>query len=198
MKDILDTSQDALGSLPTGWVGTLVAGCMVDEPLGASESVLEASDDWPVPTGPGGLLFMDRGRLSRGTIERIVRKYGLSNVLEEDVPKPTHWKTKKKLRREKYYRSERAAKLLRDKWLRTTPDGLWYYYRHLTTKKGFSWDISFDEFQSIMQVEVDGLLLYEYLFNIYRLDKTNKSYTVNSIVIKERYTGTVLYSSTVY
>jgi hypothetical protein len=193
---ILDPTLEAPETRFEEGGATPVAGGMYDGGYTPVQSDSEGID-WPVPSGPGGLFFLDRRELSRGTIERITSKYGLKDVLSEAKPKRVHWKRRKKLRSEKYFRCERKSKLARDKWLTSTPDGLWHYYKRLTTKKGFSWEISYEDFYSIMTREVDSRCIYEYLFNIYRVDKTRKSYTVDSIVIKERYSNIVLYSITV-
>jgi hypothetical protein len=198
-KDILksdDLVERVLSDFEKGGA-THVAGGMYDGGYAPVQSDLAPLPEPFVSPGPAGLLFLDRSKLSRGTIERILRKYGLKDVLSSR-PKPEHYATRRAKRRDKYRRVERESKLRRDKWLKTTPDGLWYFYREYAKKRGLSWDIDFDDWMKVMYRELpDGRLIYEVLFFVERLDKSNKSYTLDSVAIVERYSKAVLYSTVV-
>lgn len=105
-----------------------------------------------------------------------------------------HWKTKKKRRRGWYWKNERRSKLARDRWLISTPEGLWFHYKRLATKKKRQWLIDKEAFAEVMHSVPEGgsLELWKYIFFIYRIDK-NKDYTIDNIYIVDRYTKKELY-----
>lgn len=156
--------------------------------------------DFELPKGPAGLLFWeDRSRLSRGTIERIKKKYKLGDSDFEEKPKKLHPATRKKRRRAKYWKYERAGKARRDSLEKSTPERMWRWYRTYQKKKGLSWDVTLEEFVLLMSTTVDDVEggepveLFNYDFYIYRKDKSSKSFNINNIIIKDRYTNNILY-----
>lgn len=103
-----------------------------------------------------------------------------------------HYKRRLKRRREKYWRVERKYKLKRDEWMKTTAEGLWFDYKNRWKRKNVLFTISEEEFLSLMYTMVDDRYIYEYLFNIYRLD-ISKPVSIDNLTIVDRYTSTKLY-----
>lgn len=179
-------------------IDTPIQDIPVDGPLGAGEGLAEASlEDLlrqsifgsveGVGETPVGLRVWELD-LSPGTKHRLAKKHKIKGISK----RPEHHATRKRKRREKYWRCQREGKLRRDAWLKTTPEGLWMYYKRLTTRKGHEWNVDRDSFLEVMYTPVRGECIYKYLFNIYRIDKS-LGYSLDNIIIVDRYTEEQLY-----
>lgn len=196
------SSWEALGASLEEGGASPVAGGMYDggqkpvqEVLAPSEGRLDGVSGWvdTVPRGPAGLFFVRRENMSRGSIVRILRKYGLEDVLEPRREKKPHYKVRRQARRAKYWRYQRPGKLRRDEREKTTPEGLYRIYRNDWRKKGRDWRITLEDWMEVQYRQVDGMYIYNYIYNIYRLDKNSNIVDINSIYIVDRYTNKILY-----
>lgn len=135
---------------------------------------------WDHPMSPGTRhRLMEKAR-------RLERKCGARG--------PKHHNTRRKKRREEYLRWEREGKLRRDRWLTSCPEGLFLYYKRLAKRKGAAWEFTKEQFVELMNTPVRGVPLYQYIFNLVRLDK-KLGYSSTNIVVLDRYTKEVLYST---
>jgi hypothetical protein len=200
-RDILCGCEDAVETSRSDSGGE----CSTLGRVDTSEAILERSRGLPeasenegwgtsleLPRGPAGLLYLDRSQLSRGFLKRIERKYNLAPGWDKE--KPVHHMTRKKIRRDAYHRWEGGSKRReREDALKSTPEGLWKWYKWYSTTKGFSWEISLEEWMGIMTTLVNGAAIAYYDFYIYRIDKSIKIYNIYNIYIVDRYTKELLY-----
>lgn len=189
----MDDSLHGVLSQSEGVPGSPVAGVPPDEPQRGWEELLEASQEAINQLGgelPLKVRLWDL-ELSPGTRLRLKMK---EKKAEQRRARPEHYKVRRARRRAEYWAWERESKLRRDRWMCSTPEGFWFYYKNLTKKKGFIWDIAKEDFIEILSRETaSGLRIYERIFDLVRLDKSNKRYSLDNIAILDRYTREKLY-----
>ncbi len=183
--------------------GSPVAGGGPNEAQGAVEEAREASDtgicaredelDIQVTERPVYLRVWDHP-MSPGTRFRLLEK---SRRLEHKrgARGSKHHNTRRRKRREKYWKYQRAGKLRRDKWLTSCPEGLYLYYKRIAKRRKAAWEFTKEQFVELMNSTYKGVALYEYVFNLVRLDK-KLGYNISNITIVDRYTKEVLYTNT--
>lgn len=125
--------------------------------------------------------------MSPGTRYRLLQKRKRLEKRDRE-----HYQTRRKKRREKYHKYQREGKLRRDKWLQTTPEGLYLYYKAIAHRRGLRWAITREDFLEVMNTEYNGTPIYSYLFSILRTDKS-VGYTLENISVVDRYTKEVYY-----
>jgi hypothetical protein len=193
-KDILSPDLVEAPQSPSGeGASSLVAGCMYDEPLGPSGEALGGTydPDYDLPSGPAGMLYLDRSLLSKGFIRRMEDKY---NLRDWDKEKPEHYKVRRMRRKANYYKYERPSKLARDRRLKSTPEGLWSWYRTYVKRKDCEWAITLEEWMDLMGTVVEGVEIQFYDFYVYRIDSSIKLFNLSNITIVDRYSKAILYS----
>lgn len=132
--------------------------------------------------------------MSPGTRARLLAKARRLELRARRRPKRKHHNTRRKERREKYFRCQREGKLRRDRWLQSCPEGLYKYYKAIAKRKGVAWRIEEQAFIDILNTTIDNIPIYKYIFNIYRIDKNKDiGYTISNITIVDRYSNKILY-----
>ncbi len=178
---------------------------------GLVEEVLHPSEGSPVGLGelsdieplPGTLLSEEKpvgwlayDELSPGTKYRLKLKQEKAGGVNTRGPRgaPRHWKAKKSHRKFQYRKNERKAKLERDRWMATAPDGLWWWYKQRKTREGYKWEMDIRIFYALMLSERGGVPLYLIPFDVRRLDISNKAIDLDNVKIVDRETGEILFS----
>jgi hypothetical protein len=133
--------------------------------------------------------MLGKAKLSDST-RRILAKEANRGVSTEKYER----RKKREARRAKYLRCQRAGKLRRDLWLRSTAEGMWYHYRYLAKKRGRSWNITRDEWLDLMySVPSNSTVeLYRLLFFVYLKDPSI-GYSISNLRIVDRYSKQIYY-----